>query len=85
MGLNIKKIKTKKNIEIVKNLLIKYGLGDFLEKYPHELSGGLRQRVALIRTLALKPDILMFDEPFSALDYVSRLSVSDDVLKIIKL
>ena len=85
LGLDIKKIKTKKNIEFVKNLLIKYGLGDFLEKYPHELSGGMRQRVALIRTLALKPDILMLDEPFSALDYVSRLSVSDDVLKIIKL
>ena len=85
LGLDIKKIKTKENIEFVKNLLIKYGLGDFLEKYPHELSGGMRQRVALIRTLALKPDILMLDEPFSALDYVSRLSVSDDVLKIIKL
>lgn len=85
LGLDIKKIKTKENIEFVKSLLIKYGLGDFLEKYPHELSGGMRQRVALIRTLALKPDILMLDEPFSALDYVSRLSVSDDVLNIIKL
>ncbi len=81
----MKRKKTKDNIEFVKGLLIKYGLGDFLEKYPHELSGGMRQRVALIRTLALKPDILMLDEPFSALDYVSRLSVSDDVLKIIKL
>lgn len=85
LGLDIEKKKTKDNIEFVKGLLIKYGLGDFLEKYPHELSGGMRQRVALIRTLALKPDILMLDEPFSALDYVSRLSVSDDVLKIIKL
>lgn len=84
LGLDIEKKKTKDNIEFVKDLLIKYGLGDFLEKYPHELSGGMRQRVALIRTLALKPDILMLDEPFSALDYVSRLSVSDDVLKIIK-
>ena len=84
LGLDIEKKKTKENIEFVKELLIKYGLGDFLEKYPHELSGGMRQRVALIRTLALKPDILMLDEPFSALDYVSRLSVSDDVLKIIK-
>ena len=84
LGLDIEKKKTKENIEFVKELLIKYGLGDFLEKYPHELSGGMCQRVALIRTLALKPDILMLDEPFSALDYVSRLSVSDDVLKIIK-
>ena len=84
LGLDIKNKKTKENVEFVKSLLIKYGLGDFLEKYPHELSGGMRQRVALIRTLALKPDILMLDEPFSALDYVSRLSVSDDVFNIIK-
>lgn len=84
IGLKIKHLKTKENIEFVKNLLIKYGLKDFLDKYPHELSGGMRQRVALIRTLALKPDILMLDEPFSALDYVSRLQVSSDVLDIIK-
>ncbi len=84
LGLDIEKKKNKENIKFVKNLLIKYGLRDFLEKYPHELSGGMRQRVALIRTLALKPDILMLDEPFSALDYVSRLSVSDDVFNIIK-
>lgn len=84
LGLDIKKKETKENVEFVKNLLIKYGLGDFLEKYPHELSGGMRQRVALIRTLALKPDILMLDEPFSALDYVSRLKVSEDVFNIIK-
>lgn len=84
LGLRVKKINTKENIEYVKNMLIKYGLGDFLEKYPHELSGGMRQRVALIRTLALKPDILLLDEPFSALDYVSRLQVSNDILQIIK-
>ncbi len=84
LGLDIKKKKTKENINFVKELLNKYGLKDFLEKYPHELSGGMKQRVALIRTLALKPDILMLDEPFSALDYVSRLSVSDDVFNIIK-
>lgn len=84
IGLKIKHLKTKENIEFVKNLLIKYDLKDFLDKYPHELSGGMRQRVALIRTLALKPDILMLDEPFSALDYVSRLQVSSDVLDIIK-
>lgn len=84
LGLRVKKINTKENIEYVKSMLIKYGLGDFLEKYPHELSGGMRQRVALIRTLALKPDILLLDEPFSALDYVSRLQVSNDILQIIK-
>lgn len=84
LGLEINKLKTKENIKYVEDLLDKYGLKDFKNKYPRELSGGMRQRVALIRTLALKPDILMLDEPFSALDYVSRLSVSEDVANIIK-
>lgn len=84
LGLDIRKEKTKENIEYTKNLLEKYGLKDFLEKYPNQLSGGMRQRVALIRTLATRPDILFLDEPFSALDYVSRLSVSEDVANIIK-
>lgn len=84
LGLEINKLKTKENIKYVEELLDKYGLKDFKNKYPRELSGGMRQRVALIRTLALKPDILMLDEPFSALDYVSRLSVSEDVANIIK-
>ncbi len=84
LGLDIAKVKTKENVEYVKGLLSKYGLEDFMYKYPYELSGGMRQRVALIRTLALKPDILMLDEPFSALDYVSRLEVSEDVYNIIK-
>lgn len=70
--------------QYVLDLLKKYGLKDFIYSYPKNLSGGMRQRVALIRTLATKPDILLLDEPFSALDYQSRLAVSDDVYKIIK-
>ena len=84
LGLKIEKKLTESNIAYVKNLLQTYGLGDFLDKYPSELSGGMKQRVALIRTLAIKPDILLLDEPFSALDYQSRLAVSNDVYQIIK-
>lgn len=69
-----------KSIELLKM----YGLEEFINKYPKNLSGGMRQRVALIRTLAVNPDILLLDEPFSALDYQTRLAVSDDVYKIIK-
>ena len=68
----------------VKDLLKTYGLKDFMNSYPKSLSGGMRQRVALIRTLAISPDILLLDEPFSALDYQTRLAVSDDVYRIIK-
>ena len=84
IGLEVKNIKTDENVDYVISLLEKYGLGDFLNNYPDSLSGGMRQRVALIRTLALKPDILLLDEPMSALDYQSRLSISDDIYKIIK-
>ena len=84
LGLKIKKKLTEDNISYVKKLLTDYHLDEFMDKFPKELSGGMRQRVALIRTLALKPDILLLDEPFSALDYQSRLSISDDVYNIIK-
>lgn len=84
LGLELQKNKTKENIEYVNSLLKKYNLWDFRNKYPRELSGGMRQRVALIRTLALRPSILLLDEAFSALDYQTRLDVCDDVYNIIK-
>jgi len=84
LGLKQKKEKTKENMEYVHSLLKKYNLWEFKDKYPRQLSGGMRQRVALIRTLALKPNILLLDEAFSALDYQTRLDVCDDVYSIIK-
>ena len=84
LGLELENNLTKENLNYVNNLLDTYGLKDFKKAYPHNLSGGMRQRVSLIRTLATKPDILFLDEPFSALDYQTRLAVSDDVYKIIK-
>jgi len=84
IGLEINKDLTSETKEYVLNLLKNYGLYEFKDSYPNNLSGGMRQRVALIRTLATKPDILLLDEPFSALDYQTRLSVSDDVYQILK-
>ena len=83
-GLEIGHKKTKENEEYVKQLLIKYGLYDFKDKYPNQLSGGMRQRVALIRTLAIKPKILLLDEAFSALDYQTRIMVTNDIFQILK-
>lgn len=83
-GLEIKKIKTEENRRYVEQLLKKYHLYEFKDKYPSQLSGGMRQRVALIRTLAIKPKILLLDEAFSAIDYQTRLMVTKDIYKIIK-
>lgn len=84
LGLEVNKKLTKENKEYVIHLLKTYGLEEFMHEYPARLSGGMRQRVALIRTLATKPDILLLDEAMSALDYQSRLAISDDIFKIIK-
>lgn len=84
LGLKIKKLINKENLDRVATLLDDYDLTKFKNHYPSELSGGMRQRVALIRTLALNPEILFLDEPFSALDYQTRLNVCDDVHEIIK-
>ncbi len=84
LGLKVQKKLTEESKKRVIRLLNTYGLGEFQDKYPDSLSGGMRQRVALIRTLAIDPDILLLDEPFSALDYQTRLALSDDVFRIIK-
>lgn len=83
LGLRVKKVVTKENLQRVDELLEEYDLSKFRNHYPKELSGGMKQRVALIRTLALNPEVLFLDEPFSALDYQTRLKVCDDVHNII--
>ena len=84
LPLEIKGKNTPEHRERALALAEKYGLKQFLKNYPSSLSGGMRQRTALIRTLAVDPDVLLLDEPFSALDYQTRLSVCDDVYKIIR-
>ena len=83
-GLEIKGKINKESKEYVEDLLKKYNLYEFKDKYPSELSGGMRQRVALIRTLAVKPKILLLDEAFSALDYQTRIMVTKDIYEILR-
>ena len=83
-GLEIRNLKTTENVQYVDNLLKKYGLYEFKDKYPNQLSGGMRQRAALIRTLAIKPKILLLDEAFSALDYQTRIMVTKDIYDILR-
>lgn len=84
LGVEIQKTLTPEIKEKALNLLNTYGLYEFRNKYPDQLSGGMRQRAALIRTLMTNPQILLLDEAFSALDYQTRLAVSDDIYAIIK-
>ena len=84
LGLEIQKANTDENKKYALELLKKYGLYEFKDKYPMQLSGGMRQRVALIRTLAIRPKILLLDEAFSALDAQTRLMVTEDIYKILK-
>ena len=84
LGLEINKTLNNEKKKRVIEMLKSYGLKDFIESYPDNLSGGMRQRVALIRTLSTDPNLLLLDEPFSALDYQSRLIISDDIYKILK-
>lgn len=84
LGLEIQRNRDKKYTDHVALFLERYGLLDFAQKTPSQLSGGMRQRCALIRTLATDPRMLLLDEPFSALDYQTRISVSDDINSIIR-
>ena len=84
LGLEIQHKLTPETRAYATELLQKYGLYDFRDKHPSELSGGMRQRAALIRTLVTKPELLLLDEPFSALDYQTRLNVADDIGSIIR-
>ena len=84
LGLEVRKMDTDENREKVMGMLKKYGLYNFRNHYPSQLSGGMRQRAALVRTLDIEPDLLLLDEPFSALDYQTRLSVGNEVGQILR-
>lgn len=84
LGLTVQKKLNDESRKYALDMLDKYGLGEFKTAYPTQLSGGMRQRAALIRTLAFKPRLLLLDEPFSAVDFQTRMTVCDDVHSIIK-
>lgn len=84
LGLEVRHEITPEKLARIEEMLVTYGLDKFRNSRPSQLSGGMRQRAALIRTLALKPDLLLLDEPFSALDYQTRLNVSDDIGRILQ-
>jgi NitT/TauT family transport system ATP-binding protein len=84
LGPEIQRLDLARSLRRGEELLRRYGLGDFLDHYPHQLSGGMRQRAALARTLVTEPDILLLDEPFSALDYQTRLALADEVGVILR-
>ena len=84
LGLGIKRKITKEDQIEVENMAKRYGLYDFLDYYPSQLSGGMRQKVALMRTLLLKPNLLLLDEPFSALDYVTRLDLEEEIFTVLR-
>ena len=84
IGLEVTKQNTQENKDKIKARLEKYGLIDFINNYPSELSGGMRQRIALIRTLATNPSLLLLDEPFSALDYQTRINIVNDIYTTLK-
>nr|WP_232230346.1 ABC transporter ATP-binding protein [Halomonas sp. 1513] len=84
LGLEIQGVPKKRRHEMARDQLARYGLADFADQYPNTLSGGMRQRVALIRTLITDPDLILLDEPFSALDYQTRLVLEEEIVSILK-